>query len=544
MATYSSYAFPIQSDNLNDISAILSQLPDNTSKLVSPKDVRDAVFTTWENIPFKFTKTSDSLLDFIGMDNNGGNSNLKYRMYLGKRKYGTVDIMTSTLLGSNNSDFFFFNNKADNLQQNTKISILSGTISALHINAPYIESVVVTGPTYTYSNLVIKNPSTIDNIHYGDVDISSGVNGGGSYSGGKVIINGIKFKNYIGVDLSGENGKVLRYNNVNDCVELSPGDTIDNLYSTGTVSIIGSPVLINGDPILFSSPLDNLNAPIPVPVQVGGILAGETFTEVGVVDMLKRLLYPYITPGVNLIMSITPTNETSETDNIFFEFGNLSSIKYSYNIDKMSDNITNITATNLTGFPGSSVGVITYPLDHSISANNLSINPSTMDFVNKKKFTLKVNDGTNEVFDDVNLEKVYPFFWGTSEGATSSTNGINSLISDSVLVSSQVVGLRKLVANEFDERDFDFVGNNVCIYYMHPVQLGPSIVGNIDALTEIVFSNFNLIGSFDQYVLNLSNEHWTNIPYVVYVYSQSGIPTLTTIGTSSNDYKATYKIKH
>lgn len=544
MATYSSYAFPIQSDNLNDISAILSQLPDNTTKLVSPKDVRDAVFTTWENIPFKFTKTPDSLLNFIGMDNNGGNSNLKYKMYFGKRKYGTVDIMTSALLGSNNSDFFFFNNRADNLQQNTKISILSGTISTLHINAPYIESVVVTGPTYTYSNLIIKNPSTIDNEHFGDVDISAGVNGGGTYSGGKVIINGLKFKNYVGLDLSSEDGKVLRYNNNTDSVELTEGDTIDNLYSTGTVSIVGSPVLINGSPILFSSPLDYMNVPIPVPFQVGGVLAGETFTDVSVVDMLKRILYPYIPPTVDIVMSVTPNNETSLTDTILFEYGNLSSIKYSYGINKMSDSITNITATNLSGFPGSGVGVITYPLNTSISANNLAINPSTMDFVNKKTFTLKVNDGTNEVQDAVTLEKVYPFFWGTSTGATSSTSGINALISDASLVNSQTVGLRKLVAEEFDERDLDFIGNNVCIYYMHPVQLGPLRVTNVPALTEIIFNNFNLIGSFDQYILNLSNEHWTNVPYVVYVYSQLGQPALTTIGTSSNDYKATYKIKH
>ena len=38
---------PTETNELPDIVDILNILPDNTTKLISPKDVRDAVYTLW-----------------------------------------------------------------------------------------------------------------------------------------------------------------------------------------------------------------------------------------------------------------------------------------------------------------------------------------------------------------------------------------------------------------------------------------------------------------------------------------------------------------
>ena len=66
MATYSTGTPPTNATKLQDFNSVLNILPDNTSKLIAPKDVRDAVFTTWENIAFKPTTAGGS--EYIGID--------------------------------------------------------------------------------------------------------------------------------------------------------------------------------------------------------------------------------------------------------------------------------------------------------------------------------------------------------------------------------------------------------------------------------------------------------------------------------------------
>jgi hypothetical protein len=60
---------PTETNQLGDIIDVLNILPDNTTKLISPKDVRDAVYTLWENTMFKPTSFSGSNVDYIGIYN-------------------------------------------------------------------------------------------------------------------------------------------------------------------------------------------------------------------------------------------------------------------------------------------------------------------------------------------------------------------------------------------------------------------------------------------------------------------------------------------
>ena len=52
--TFSEYpATTYFAQNKTDLQDVLQLLPDNTSKQITPQDVRDAVFSAWENTVFK-----------------------------------------------------------------------------------------------------------------------------------------------------------------------------------------------------------------------------------------------------------------------------------------------------------------------------------------------------------------------------------------------------------------------------------------------------------------------------------------------------------
>lgn len=547
MSTYSSYTFPIESSNLNNLSLVLSKIPDNTAKMVSPKDVRDAIFTLWENIPFKFTNTSDNLRNFIGYSGTGGNSDSKDPVYFGKRKYSNTDIITSSLLSSNLTDFYFYNNKPDNVTQNTRISILSGTGDILHNSAPYIESKYISGASY--SNLVIVNSSTSDGIKYGNIELTAGTVGmgatGATQYGGNIFINGLAYNKYYDPsELSNYHNQVLRYNHVKGRVELSEDAAVDSIYSEGEASITGFPVTINSNgidiPMLYSSPVDDNQMPIPVPYDLGGVIAGTTFENVTFKTMIDRLLYRYVQPTTELVVLITPSNSTNGTSEIIYEYGGLVSISYTFVIGKTSNNILSINPVNLSNFP-----VLATPLRTSYTTSgpiSIPVSVATADI--RKEFTLRIADDTGlPVSSSVFLNKVFPFMWGTSNVATNTKSGIDGLIN--TLVNSQTIGIRKIVTNVFNEQDFDFVGNNVCIYYMHPknAYVGGPLIPEVSSIT---YSGFEFINSFTKYNLNLtSNSKWTDVPYVVYVYTPTtNTPNLTTVGDLNNSFRATYKIKH
>jgi hypothetical protein len=547
MPTYSSYTYPIESTNINDISGVLSQIPDNTAKLVSPKDVRDGLFTLWENIPFKFTSTPDNLKQFIGLGGMGANVDLKMPMYFGKHKFSNTEIMTSSLLSSDMTDFYFYNNKLDNVTQNTRISILSGTSKILHNSAPYIESKFISGANY--SNLVIMNTSTSDGLRYGNIEITAGKTNmgedGAIETGGNIYINGLSYNKYYDPgELSTLNNQVLRYNHTKGRMELSADNEIDSIYSTGLASITGFPVRITSNdieiPLLYSSPKDDFGVQIPVPLDFGGIKSNETFTDATYESMLNRLLYAYELPSTDLGIVISPNNETNGTSEIIYEYGNILSIGYTFSIKKTSNNISSINPINLSNFP-----TIVTPLRQSYQQTMpLSIPTSVVSTDRRKEFKLSIIDDVNStVSSSVFLSKVYPYMWGTSTNATNVKSVINAMIRD--LVTSQVVGIRKVIVNTFSEMNFDFVGDGVCIYYMHPknIYLGGPLV---PSLTSITYSGFEFINSFTKYELLLTSDgKWSDVPYVVYVYTPTtNTPNLTTVGDLNTNYRATYKIKH
>jgi hypothetical protein len=135
-----------KTNRLNSIDEVLNQLANNTSKLISPKEVRDAFLTSWSNSIFKITHPDlYSNNPYIGIDtNNPSDRDFKHKILLGKRSNSLSDVMNTNLLDRsiNDTDIFFYNTKEDtdiNINS-TKLSILAGDDSNYYQSAPYIES--------------------------------------------------------------------------------------------------------------------------------------------------------------------------------------------------------------------------------------------------------------------------------------------------------------------------------------------------------------------------------------------------------------------
>lgn len=329
-ATYSiSVGLPTEALRKSDINSVLLDIPDNTQKLISPKDVRDAFLSTWANAAFKQTIGLSSL-EYIGIDSgNPENRDIKQKIFIGKRNYTGVDIMSSGLLSyTNPSDIYFFNTKPDtSTQSQTRISILAGTNSSLYTTAPYIQA--ESNSTGTAINLDIVNPS----IYSGPINIYSNT--------GRVAINGIVFPTAAETSASASNGRILKYSGTWPNGSLRWDDPTISISSIGVpgtpTNIYGSPSNVNGYSLEFVDPSLTTQT-------IGGIVAGSSFPPFSfngvygnqnwpMTEVIRKLLYPYSPPGLTIELSNSVTGDN------YAEIGVTSSISFTYSIIKYSENI-------------------------------------------------------------------------------------------------------------------------------------------------------------------------------------------------------------
>lgn len=322
-ATYSvNIGQPTEASRKPTVFSVLQDLPNNTQKLISPKDVRDAFLSSWANSSFRVTTPGVlSTTEYIGIDSgNPSNRDIKNKIFIGKRSFGNLDIMTNTLLNSD-TDIFFFNTKEDTAtQSSTKISILAGSNSTLYPTAPYIESVV--NSTNNGINFNIKNPSIYD----GPINIYS--------LSGRVGINGIAFPTVAETNANVAEGYILRYFGTypNGYLQWDlPTVSISSIGVTGIpTNIYGSTVSVNGYPIEFIE--DSI-----VPFDVGGVTQGASFPPNSffngtsyqnwpIIEVLRDILYPYIEPNLQLSSDVNNTGMT------YAEVGTTPSITLTYSV--------------------------------------------------------------------------------------------------------------------------------------------------------------------------------------------------------------------
>jgi len=471
---------------LETIGDVLNQLPDNTSKLISPKDVRDAIYSSWENSVFK-QLTGSASIEYIGIDRNG----LNQKMLIGKKRLAGVDILDSNLLNYslNDTDIFFFNNKSGVTPSNTKISFLAGTNSSLYTYAPYINSYQGTSSLH----LDIVNQT-------GDITISSNT--------GRVSVNNVIFPTKIET-ASASNGQILKYYN---------GRLIwgDNTISVATIGVTSSITNIYGSPVLINNHNIELNETTPIAATFGNIKPGQIFSNAPLVEVVRQMLYPHLGPQVSLLIN---ANSTGFTTSAVAEYGNISSsgIQLSWSIIKRSDPVISATLSN--SYPGGFAP--TLPINYagltSVSGTTLGNVP-----VDSLGYTISVYDNgfTNYGIDNmaiatgsstysyatasVTLDLIYPFFYGVSSTNATTGPGVNSILGS----------LTKLVEGKSD-KIVNLSGTGY-IYFIYP-----SWYGDIDSANGVFDENgFNISSSFtySTYLssINSPSSYWSGISYSVY----------------------------
>jgi hypothetical protein len=464
MLTYSINVGTVtEANSLSDLNSVLNQLPDNTSQLIAPVDVRNAVLTGWSNIVFKPTTVSASSVEYIGIDSSPAGIALKEKISIGKRNLLGSDIMDDTLLNSD-SDVFIFNTKPDLVDQSsTKVSILAGPSSSFYYVAPYVESLYSIGATQNYVDLNLVSPT-------GNINLIS--------NSQYVTINGLYFPTFT-QSLVAAPGDVLRYAS-DGYLEWYPmgAINIDTIIQSGTVSITGHPVLINGSPI-------ELTNPRPVPVTIGGVTAGTTFSSTPVVTVLNNLLYPYVPPMVYIDLNVP----TGISQSVYVEQGSIATLSYDFNITSGTYPVLSIF-TN----PGG---------DNPPTPSNLVGSSNISAPLSSTIYTLSAGDGTQSTTATASLTYIYPMYYSLTSSVIDFTQ-------------PNVEGtLNKLTFPKGDVSQ-NLVGDNVHIYFLYPSTYG-NLSGIVDAIT-----GWNFISSFTQIYsgisLTSSSYGWTT-NYNVYSYT-------------------------
>ena len=206
---------------------------------------------------------------------------------------------------------------------------------SLYEKSPYFESTYVSSGT-PYVDFNIKNEDGNINIIRENKSVS---------------INGLILPT-ISEGLSASNGDILTF--INDGTQSylklqTPGFfETDVIYSSGTVSIIGSAVLINGENVNFS----NSN---PMLINVGGLNIGTTFSNISTNSLLNALLYPYVSPtgsmAFNAVSSVSNSLYGNGTNDVYAEFGSISTLNYSYNLQSGSLPIVSVVSPGGTQPP-------------------------------------------------------------------------------------------------------------------------------------------------------------------------------------------------
>lgn len=506
-ATYSINIGEItESTRKKDIFDVLSDLPNNTQKLITPRDVRDAFLSTWANSTFKITSGSASTIEYIGVDsNNPDDRDVKQKILLGKRSFGNLNVMNSTLLNSD-TDIFFYNTKNDGIdQRSTKISILAGTNSSLFKDAPYIEANSGTSSI----DLNIKNPYEFG----GEINIQSFT--------GSVAINGIVFPTILDTSINAQNGKILKYSGTYPYGSLKwddPSVSLSQIGNPGTITNIYGDVSLNGHSLEFIDPS-------LVPVDIGGITAGSSFPTHSfglsqswpLTEIIRKILYPYIEP----VLELSVTNNATGTR--YVESGTSPVLSFSSSITtysrEPSEDISSFVFIKDSMDPSNKV----YPIDSSFGG----VNPGskTHSYFTYTQSSQLMNTTINYGIWASTTTSVVPWVSGYSFSATQSITWVNpifygfsnNILSNPLTTTNLSKSIQPIVASGSYELSYDSATASY-FYFIYPTSgLGAASLDQIHDPNELIIydsyvtqsvsfthsqsnhSNSNYVGSFEVY---------------------------------------------
>lgn len=457
--------------------SVYSNLLDNTTYIIEPKDLRNAILSLWDSTTFKLTSVNSDA--YIGIDSGDttNNKDIKDKIYFGKRNYKSSEIMDNNLLTSN-TDIFLYNTRPDTLisQNKTTISILAGTSTSIYKTAPIIESEIYTHPDSTQAlafNMLNSN---------GDITILSKGPENEDF-GGIVSINNLGFPTYQDSDPSPifggtiSNNKVLTLHN-NNLIWSELSTDFPYYGSTGSIlPIYGNPTKINGYDLEFTETMY-------CPIEIGDINLGQTFNSESIANVLESIIYEYLNPLCTLTLN-TPK---------YLEVGTYPNILLSYTITKRTNNTLPTSLQNMTPsfYPdiisnqsvtisGTANGVAKLPLENTTTEFKI----------------VATDDGFNQNSASTSITGIYPYFYGFSPLSTMTTIGLKNLT--------------KLVDYKSD-KTLDITGSGN-LYFIYDVDYGPLTIKDKNGI--------DITSSFTSSIINLSSPTglWASKQFRVYMKS-------------------------
>ena len=364
--------------------------------------------------------------------------------------------MNSTLL-SNDVDIFLYNTKLDTLDNTTtRISILSGKNNGLYSIAPFIQSEIVSGVTESLSiDFVTK---------VGQVNITNGYD----HAAGTFSINALPWPSISYSSASASDSTTLFWRGSTTSGYLSWEQlTLPSMNTIGTssqdLSIFGTPVNVNGYSL-------ELNDTRYMPISLGGIPMGTTFNNVPIVDVLRRILYPYLGP----LCSIT-------IDSKYLEVGPV--LVYpvlTYTINKRTNDTLPINLSNM--IPGQLPPIIT-PIHTTVTGVASGRIPDDNLDSTGVTYSISVTDVTsnpnNTAIASTFVKGIYPYFYGIVSNTVSSSLLLQNLNKKVEYLGEKIVsvsgtGLEFYFMYDSDYPDLaqiiDGVGNDVLFQFTYSIQ--------------------------------------------------------------------------
>ncbi len=441
-----STSFPL-TNNLNGLNSnfnnLMLDLIDNDDKLIIAKTLRDFVLSINDSTVFKLTENKHG--KFIGFDKgNPSDPDLKdYKIVLGNKLHNNNPIINQNVIDSN-TDIIISKTTNSNLN---KISILTNSI-----NSPSLEVDI---------DLNIKNKNNINLDSLLD----------------SVIINNLSFPTKAENEISNINNKFLILED-SKLIWKEISTNLDSSDITQDVNIIGN-VQLNNFNLKFT---DRRRSPI----NIGDIKIGESFLDLSISDILKKIIYDYLPPDIELSFNVPYSNNT-------IEVGSVNLPKVSYKVFKktkpVSVSFVNLIPSSIPMINNSGHQIVDGILDTTISGNVANIS-----YI----FSAILNDSTNNIQKNITLNGVYPYFYGFT----------NKNILDIDFLSV----LTKDVKNK-SNTTIDLI-NNGTFYFIYPHSYGllSQVISNSLPLPQI-YSNF-----FDS-----SDNKWSNIRFYVYQFDNTNI---------------------
>jgi hypothetical protein len=486
----------------------LSGLLDNTSNLVSPKDIRDMVFTLWENTPVRYTSVSG--VPYIGV----ARDNVKdMKFFLGKKQLSGTNLMNPTLLSSD-ADIFIYNTKSDSAPtQNTEVKFLAGNPNTVNHNlAPYVRIAQITGTSSNFLSFTIAH----ENPAGGDINILSGPNTGL----GRVNLNGLRFPS-----------RVELPQQISTPTNTIAGDLFLVRNASGNIELKNAPGL---------SPftLPTFTDPNPVPQDIGGIPAGSTFSNVPIIEMIRSILYPFLGPQAN-ILTVPPIKERDHASGDTANYG-YSITKRSGDVEDYRVRVTNSTGgimapdvTPPSGPPGpvpiTGPGFFTNNYTGSKTFTGANIFTNIPDSLGRSVFTFSfsVTDSLSDAGSFLSptqsdtataeLKYVYPYFYGYAPTASNP----ETLLS---------LGTFNKSVTDYGDTDFTIQGGPGYLFFWVPQGYG--------LLDQILDQNGNVLypdtplhssWTYSSATVNSPDSKWTGAAYTYYRRIQeSSTPTTAT----------------